>query len=395
MNVVREISRINQAELDIAIRSPSASWHQQYNDSAYIFIGGLPYDLTEGDVVTIFSQYGEVVDVNLPRANPTSTCTHANNNDNDDRNRAASSSQQSKPLAKGKHRGFGFLMYQDQRSTVLAVDNLNGAQVLGRTLRVDHVASYKQPKVTDEQGNRVEADVKSLNAAPVELDVRDNRVHDLAQDDDADLQDPMAAYFQRRNREQNLDLTHDPIDERDEKRRRKQERARIRAERDERRRKHASASGTDPRDHASSSSSDRCQHSASHRDDANEQHREPKPHPSYHSARGYHRKQGDHAGFSQASETSEPEDDAINRYERSKTSRSVLDMDRASDSKYAASRSRSRSRSPPRSSRHPNERSSRQDQHGHRRRHHHTHRPATSSSHHHRSSRQQSSSYSS
>lgn len=26
-------------------------------DSAYVFIGGLHFDLTEGDVITIFSQY--------------------------------------------------------------------------------------------------------------------------------------------------------------------------------------------------------------------------------------------------------------------------------------------------------------------------------------------------
>ena len=44
----------------------------------------------------------------------------------------------------GKPRGFAFLMYEDQRSTVLAVDNLNGAKVLERTLRVDHVKDYKQ-----------------------------------------------------------------------------------------------------------------------------------------------------------------------------------------------------------------------------------------------------------
>lgn len=36
------------------------SWHQQYKDSAWIFIGGLNYDLTEGDVICVFSQYGEV-----------------------------------------------------------------------------------------------------------------------------------------------------------------------------------------------------------------------------------------------------------------------------------------------------------------------------------------------
>jgi len=42
--------------------------------------------------------------------------------------------------------GFCFLCYEDQRSTVLAVDNLNGIKILDRTLRVDHVADYKPPK---------------------------------------------------------------------------------------------------------------------------------------------------------------------------------------------------------------------------------------------------------
>lgn len=43
----------------------------------------------------------------------------------------------------GKSRGFAFLKYEDQRSTDLAVDNLGGATVLGRVLRVDHVR-YKR-----------------------------------------------------------------------------------------------------------------------------------------------------------------------------------------------------------------------------------------------------------
>lgn len=43
----------------------------------------------------------------------------------------------------GKQRGFAFLAYEDQRSTVLAVDNLSGARVGGRTIRVDHVDNYK------------------------------------------------------------------------------------------------------------------------------------------------------------------------------------------------------------------------------------------------------------
>lgn len=43
----------------------------------------------------------------------------------------------------GKSRGFAFLAYEDQRSTVLAVDNLSGAKVAGRVVRVDHVDNYK------------------------------------------------------------------------------------------------------------------------------------------------------------------------------------------------------------------------------------------------------------
>jgi RNA-binding motif X-linked protein 2 len=62
----------------------------------------------------------------------------------------------------GKTRGFAFLQYEDQRSTVLAVDNLNGSKVLGRVLRVDHAQKPKPKK--DEDGNL--PDEPSLNAAP-------------------------------------------------------------------------------------------------------------------------------------------------------------------------------------------------------------------------------------
>ena len=67
----------------------------------------------------------------------------------------------------GKSRGFAFMMYEDQRSTVLAVDNLNGAKVLERTLRVDHVRDYKQPGSKDDKGDWVDAEEPSMNARPV------------------------------------------------------------------------------------------------------------------------------------------------------------------------------------------------------------------------------------
>jgi len=79
--------------------------------------GGLDYELTEGDMLAVFAQYGEVVDVHLVRDKAT-----------------------------GKSRGFSFLAYEDQRSTVLAVDNLSGAKVAGRIIRVEHVDNYKKKK---------------------------------------------------------------------------------------------------------------------------------------------------------------------------------------------------------------------------------------------------------
>lgn len=46
----------------------------------------------------------------------------------------------------GKKRGFAFVAYEDQRSTTLAVDNLSGARITGRTIRVEHVDNYKRKK---------------------------------------------------------------------------------------------------------------------------------------------------------------------------------------------------------------------------------------------------------
>lgn len=57
-----------------------------------------------------------------------------------------------------KPKGFAFVMYADQRSTVLAVDNLGGSKVLERTLKVDHVLNYKQLERDNDSGKMVERD---------------------------------------------------------------------------------------------------------------------------------------------------------------------------------------------------------------------------------------------
>lgn len=120
---VKAIQKVNEAELRLGLDSKT-SWHDEYSNSAYIFIGGLDYSLTEGDVLSVFSQYGEIVNINLVRDKKS-----------------------------GQAKGFCFLAYENQKSSVLAVDNLNGFKLCGRTLRVDHVRQYRRPK--DGDGNEI------------------------------------------------------------------------------------------------------------------------------------------------------------------------------------------------------------------------------------------------
>jgi RNA-binding motif X-linked protein 2 len=119
-------------------RTPEASWHADYRDTAYIYIGGLPFELSEGDIITIFSQFGEPVHVNLVRDKET-----------------------------GKSRGFAFLKYEDQRSTDLAVDNLGGATIMGRMLKVDHTR-YKRKDDEEIEDN--------INALGDGLEERDEEI---------------------------------------------------------------------------------------------------------------------------------------------------------------------------------------------------------------------------
>ncbi|XP_010606285.1 RNA-binding motif protein, X-linked 2 [Fukomys damarensis] len=117
---VKLINELNEREVQLGV-AEKVSWHSEYKDSAWIFVGGLPYELTEGDIICVFSQYGEIVNINLVRDKKT-----------------------------GKSKGFCFLCYEDQRSTILAVDNFNGIKIKGRTIRVDHVSNYRAPKDSDE-----------------------------------------------------------------------------------------------------------------------------------------------------------------------------------------------------------------------------------------------------
>jgi RNA-binding motif X-linked protein 2 len=160
----------------LAYSSPGGSWHVDYRDTAFVYFGGLPYDLSEGDIITIFSQYGEPVFLKLVRDKES-----------------------------GKSKGFGWLKYEDQRSTDLAVDNLCGAEIGGRALNVDH-ARYEARDDEDaeefkvgwqdvmrRQGQGVSDDESSDNEPQRPLLQEERELAKLIQDHDED--DPMKAFL--------------------------------------------------------------------------------------------------------------------------------------------------------------------------------------------------------
>ena len=121
MNILTKIRLINELNIKELKQhvAPENSWHQQYKDSAWVYAGNLAYNLSEGDLVTVFSQWGEISNINLVREKDT-----------------------------GKSKGFCFICYEDQRSTILAVDNFNGMGELGIIVHFDLILNRTVQKTS-------------------------------------------------------------------------------------------------------------------------------------------------------------------------------------------------------------------------------------------------------
>lgn len=114
MNKTSAIKKLNDTELELGIAGTAASWHQRYLECDCVYVGGLPDTLTEQDLLGILEQYGIVLHLNLVRDSQTNSS-----------------------------RGFAFARYADPRSCSLAIDNLNGFELQGRTMRLDHADDYQ------------------------------------------------------------------------------------------------------------------------------------------------------------------------------------------------------------------------------------------------------------
>lgn len=109
-------------------------------NSRSVFIGNIPYGLTEEQITDIFSSAGKVLSFRLVYDRES-----------------------------GRPKGFGFAEYPDPDSAASAVRNLNDHEILGRKLRVDFSASNDADN-TDDNGanmNNQHHPVMPYNSAPV------------------------------------------------------------------------------------------------------------------------------------------------------------------------------------------------------------------------------------
>jgi RNA-binding motif X-linked protein 2 len=144
MSQIEAIKRLCERELKDGVSSQN-SWHYKHRNCAYIFVGNFESELSEGDLITAFSQVGEIVDIQLMR--------------DDD----------------GKSKGFCYIAFEDQRSTILAIDNFNSFHLVKRPLKVDHAPDFK-PRRNFQGTERVK--YEATGAEGKGLGVRQN-IHEI------------------------------------------------------------------------------------------------------------------------------------------------------------------------------------------------------------------------
>ena len=112
------------------------------NPKTTLYVGGLD-ELVNKDVLkAAFLPFGDILDVTMPLDHAT-----------------------------GKHRGFGFVQYESSEDAEAALDNMNHAELYGRTLKVN----YSHP-------NKVKGGDKGWASQPVWADVDEWQEKMLAQE---------------------------------------------------------------------------------------------------------------------------------------------------------------------------------------------------------------------
>lgn len=90
-----------------------------------IYVGNLSYQVTEEDINTVFSEYGTVTRIQLPTDRET-----------------------------GRMRGFGFVEMSSDAEEQAAIDALDGAEWMGRDLKVNKAKPREERPAGGNFGNR-------------------------------------------------------------------------------------------------------------------------------------------------------------------------------------------------------------------------------------------------
>ncbi|TID23254.1 hypothetical protein CANINC_003186 [Pichia inconspicua] len=108
--------------LDSNINNVQASWHWDFKDTNTVYVGRLPQELNEHDLLILMSQWGVPTNVIIQR-------------DKDS----------------GVSKGFGWVTFETWESTVLAVDNFDGWEIAhNHKLKVNH-SYYRDPIKKDNE----------------------------------------------------------------------------------------------------------------------------------------------------------------------------------------------------------------------------------------------------
>jgi peptidyl-prolyl isomerase E (cyclophilin E) len=84
------------------------------NPKTTLYVGGLEESVNDAALHAAFLPFGDIKDVNIPMDHAT-----------------------------GKHRGFGFVEYEDKEDAAAAIDNMNNCELYGRVLRVNYAQPMK------------------------------------------------------------------------------------------------------------------------------------------------------------------------------------------------------------------------------------------------------------
>lgn len=103
------------------------------NPKTTLYVGGVEESVTESTLHAAFIPFGDLKDVNMPMDHAT-----------------------------GKHRGFGFVEFEEREDAAAAVDNMHNAELFGRVLKVNYAQPMKI-KGGDKASRPVQADLHTYH----------------------------------------------------------------------------------------------------------------------------------------------------------------------------------------------------------------------------------------